>query len=154
MKTLAGHGYKPKNAIRRWKRNRKQDRVRDENQRHWDYHLPDELARAVCRAKEYDSYIKLGPCGLRCSIFLEFVRDGKKVAVVGVCNADLDTGLMQVTNYDNDSRDFPPGSIGALNGMQYETIEVTPEWTADDFLRYGEETDEPVDEHDHVRATK
>jgi hypothetical protein len=71
------------------------------------------------------------------------------VYTLQVCNPDLDTGTLSVTNYSQDNGQFPGGTIGALNGMQHPSFVIEPEWPVGKVLKYGS----PSGEDDEVSDT-
>jgi hypothetical protein len=136
-------GYNPTRALGQWKS--VCSRRYHQGSRHWKDSLIPPLARAICREKGWDGFQIGPPQGLCCRVGIAFVKGRRQVFWLQVCNPDLETGTLQVTDYEQDNGEFAPHTIGHLNGMNHPNIVIDPEWDADKVLSYGCEIDEPLD---------
>jgi hypothetical protein len=125
--------YDPKKAVQSYRHAKRRNKRRP----HWKDYLVPALARAICEDAGYDGFELNGPFGLCCRVGITFQKRGQDTYYLEVCNPNLETGMLQVTNYGESTGEFRSGTIGEVNGLNHPNILITAEMTAADVLRYG-----------------
>lgn len=127
--------YNPKTALGRWKS--ACSRTNYKKTVHWVNYLVPPLARAICRAKNWTGFSFDGPCGLCCRVWIEFFEKDQKVFCLEVSNPDLINGTLMVTNYKENTGDYEPNTIVAMNGMNHPSVTIEATMDVDKVLQYG-----------------
>lgn len=145
--------YNPKNALARLRAAQHDDRLKASP--HWMNYLIPPIARKICKAKGWDGFRLLGPAGLSCHVWVDFVSNGKAIYGILLSDPDLDTGEMKLVNMRLDTGEYKQGTIGELNGLNHPRISVSSDFDVEDVLSYGynlTKEERFVDEADKVWA--
>jgi hypothetical protein len=49
---------------------------------------------------------------------------------------DLEHGTLRIVNDSKDTKEYPKGSIGSMNGMNHPRIPVDPKWSVKDLVKF------------------
>lgn len=87
------------------------------------------LARALQEFFPGCSYELAGPFGIGCDLCMTFADPSKPkpgdVVAYGNFRFDMESMTLVMVDFAKSSDKFPANSIGAINGLNYETIEIT-----------------------------
>jgi hypothetical protein len=88
----------------------------------------------------------LGPFGIECEVAIHFNKKGVDesrlfdvkgwVKSITFRPGDLDNGGLHVVNYKKDTGRYARGTIGWMNGMNYNSVPLTEKNTINDLLKY------------------
>lgn len=150
------------NFVRRQKRYRqKQEKLQAEidrmNKRYHAQSLQKAILQPIAKAileeltPDFKSFEIMGPFGLCCEYSVRFYKtegnDGRKRGLNTDHNSDEDcislsfvdfdheTGQLRIRDYTRNRKEFKSGTIGEMNGMNFENIEVPPDADAKWFVR-------------------
>lgn len=105
-------------------------------------HLKDylnKLGKAVLPKIPGATYFEvLGPFGIgaECSIYFSKKIKDKEITLAGATFTHAGDSIM-LKDYSKKTNEFKKGTIGEVNGMNYEYLEITPEMTIDWFVKFA-----------------
>lgn len=91
------------------------------------------IAKAILKElPDYKTFDITGPCGLSCEHFLSFYKTMEHEAEdeplsISFVNFDHEKGKLFVRDYTRKRGDYKEGSLGEINGMNFDSIEVPPD---------------------------
>jgi hypothetical protein len=74
--------------------------------------------------------------GIRAHVPVTFLKDGKEYMYIDFSNS-LETGTLYITDFSAPAKkEYKPGTIGHMNGMNLEQLRFAPEQTIDEVCEF------------------
>jgi hypothetical protein len=129
--TFKDYRYSHVRGFNLWKKRRAEDKPA-----YWfNYFLPP-ICKIVCRAQGYDFFQLSGPSGICARVWAIFFKDGKAVLSLAF-TCDIGSGKVSVTDYSQNTGEYKPGTIGAINGMNHPEVSITPSMKVSELVAIG-----------------
>jgi hypothetical protein len=102
-----------------------QERIDATKLPYWLTEICEPLAKALSRSigRKIEA---VGPCGIGCTVHFQYANEklASEFGTFSIRLLDLETGDLKLVDYDHPINEYPSGTIGAMNGLNYPTVPI------------------------------